>query len=117
MKPEAAFAARVREGLQPLGVDIERIENRVNLGITDCLMGIDSTFVAVELKVAKRHLQTALHHLQLDGDKSRIDAHQAVRYAKVHPILDALDVHAQGLQTFAHTRSKSGFRFHRGPYL
>lgn len=65
MKPEAAFALRVREGLQPLGVDIERIENRVNLGISDCLMGIDSTFVAVELKVVERGLKVALRPHQI----------------------------------------------------
>jgi len=63
--PEAAFALRVREGLQPLGVDIERIENRVNLGISDCLMGIGSRFVAVELKVVERGLKVALRPHQI----------------------------------------------------
>ena len=42
MKPEAAFAARVREGLKASGADIERIENRINLGIADCLVGVGS---------------------------------------------------------------------------
>lgn len=65
MKPEAAFAARVREGLQPLGVDFERIENRVNLGISDCLMGVGSAFVAVELKVVERGLKVALRPHQI----------------------------------------------------
>lgn len=64
-KPEAAFALRVREALQPLGVDIERIENRVNLGIADCLMGVDSRFVAVELKVVERGLKVALRPHQI----------------------------------------------------
>jgi len=63
--PEAAFALRVREGLQPLGVDIERIENRVNLGIADCLMGVGSRFVAVELKVVERGLKVALRPHQI----------------------------------------------------
>lgn len=63
--PEAAFASRVREGLQPLGVEIERIENRVNLGIADCLIGIDSRFVAVELKVVERGLKVSLRPHQI----------------------------------------------------
>jgi hypothetical protein len=65
MKPEAAFAARVREGLRPFGVDIERIENRVNLGIADCLMGVGPRFVAVELKVVERGLKVALRPHQV----------------------------------------------------
>jgi hypothetical protein len=63
--PEAAFATRVREGLLPLGVDIERIENRVNLGISDCLMGIGSGFVSVELKVVARGLKVSLRPHQI----------------------------------------------------
>ena len=62
---EAAFSVRVREGLQPLGVDIERIENRVNLGVSDCLMGIGDKFVAVELKVVERGLKVALRPHQI----------------------------------------------------
>jgi hypothetical protein len=65
MKPEAAFAARVREGLRPHGVDIERIENRVNLGIADCLMGVGPRFVAVELKVVERGLRVSLRPHQV----------------------------------------------------
>ena len=65
MKPEAAFAARVREGLRPFGVDIERIENRVNLGIADCLMGAGPRFVAVELRVVERGLKVALRPHQV----------------------------------------------------
>lgn len=63
--PEAAFAARVRENLQPLGVDIERIENRVNLGVSDCLMGIGDRFAAVELKVVQKGLKVALRPHQV----------------------------------------------------
>lgn len=63
--PEAAFAARVREGLLPLGVDIERIENRVNLGVSDCLMGVGPRFVSVELKVVARGLQVSLRPHQI----------------------------------------------------
>lgn len=49
--PEARFAQRVREGLA--GCDVERIENRVNLGIPDMLIGLGDRFVMLELKVAK----------------------------------------------------------------
>lgn len=63
--PESAFASRVRENLQPLGVDIERIENRVNLGIADCLMGVRDRFVAVELKVVERGLKVSLRPHQI----------------------------------------------------
>lgn len=63
--PEAAFAARVREGLLPLGVDIERIENRVNLGISDCLIGVHSRFVSLELKVVSRGKKVGLRPHQV----------------------------------------------------
>lgn len=63
--PEAAFAARVRESLSPLGVDIERIENRVNLGISDCLLGVHSRFVSVELKVVSRGMKVSLRPHQI----------------------------------------------------
>jgi len=63
--PEAAFASRVRDGLQPLGADIERIENRVNLGIADCLIGIGPRFVALELKVVERGLKVSLRPHQV----------------------------------------------------
>lgn len=63
--PEAAFASRVREGLLPLGVDIERIENRVNLGISDCLVGVHSRFVSLELKVVARGMKVSLRPHQI----------------------------------------------------
>lgn len=65
MKPEAAFAARVREGLRGCGADIERIENRVNLGIADCLVGVGSRWVCVELKVVERGLKVTLRPHQI----------------------------------------------------
>ena len=58
--PEADFAARVRDGLRPHGVDTERIENRVNLGVSDMLVGAGDRFAAVELKVVQRGLKVAL---------------------------------------------------------
>lgn len=64
-KPEAAFAARVREGLQSCGLDIERVENRVNLGIADCLIGAGSRFAAVELKVVARGYVVGLRPHQI----------------------------------------------------
>tara|TARA_R110000868_G_scaffold300295_4_gene560769 strand:- start:28461 stop:28880 length:420 start_codon:yes stop_codon:yes gene_type:complete len=65
MKPEAAFATRVRDGLTKFGVDIERIENRVNLGIPDMLLGIENRFVMVELKVVQRGLKVGLRPHQI----------------------------------------------------
>lgn len=65
MTPEAAFAARVREGLRSCGVDTERIENRVNLGVSDMLVGAGSRFAAVELKVVSRGLKVALRPHQI----------------------------------------------------
>ncbi len=38
MTPEARFSARVKAGL--VNCSIERIENRVNLGIPDMLVGV-----------------------------------------------------------------------------
>jgi len=65
MKPEAAFATRVREGLTKFGVDIERIENRVNLGIPDMLLGVGDRFVMMELKVVQRGLKVGLRPHQI----------------------------------------------------
>jgi hypothetical protein len=65
MKPEAAFSARVRDGLTKYGVDIERIENRVNLGIPDMLVGVGDRFVMVETKVVQRGLKVGLRPHQI----------------------------------------------------
>mgnify|MGYP003651302422 CR=1 FL=1 len=63
MKPEALFSARIRAGL--LGCDIERIENRVNLGISDMLIGIEDQFVMVENKVVTKGYKVALRPHQI----------------------------------------------------
>ena len=63
--PEAAFAARVRDGLRPFGIDTERIENRVNLGVADMLVGAADRFVAVELKAVARGLKVGLRPHQV----------------------------------------------------
>lgn len=65
MKPEAAFSARVREGLTKFGADIERIENRVNLGLPDMLVGVKDRFVMLELKVVQRGLKVGLRPHQI----------------------------------------------------
>ena len=65
MKPEASFSARVRAGLLPYGADIERIENRVNLGIPDMLVGVLDKFVLLELKVVDRGLKVSLRPHQI----------------------------------------------------
>jgi len=63
--PEAAFATRVRDGLRPLGLDTERIENRVNLGVSDMLVGAGDRFVMVELKAVSRGLKVSLRPHQI----------------------------------------------------
>lgn len=63
--PEAAFAARVRDNLRSLGLDTERIENRVNLGVSDLFVGAADRFVAVELKAVARGLKVALRPHQV----------------------------------------------------
>jgi len=63
--PEARFSARVRDGLKALGCDIERIENRVNLGVSDMLVGVDNCFVTVELKVVQSGLKVKLRPHQI----------------------------------------------------
>lgn len=61
--PESKFSQRVRSSL--LNCDIERLENRVNLGIPDMLIGINSRFVLVELKVVARGLKVGLRPHQI----------------------------------------------------
>lgn len=61
--PESKFSQRVRTSL--LNCDIERLENRVNLGIPDMLIGINSRFVLVELKVVIRGLKVGLRPHQI----------------------------------------------------
>jgi hypothetical protein len=63
--PEAAFAIRVRDGLRPLGLDTERIENRVNLGVSDMLVGAGDRFVSIELKAVSRGLKISLRPHQI----------------------------------------------------
>ena len=63
--PEARFSARVRDGLKALGCDVERIENRVNLGVSDMLIGVADCFVTVELKVVARGLKVTLRPHQI----------------------------------------------------
>jgi hypothetical protein len=63
--PEARFSARVRDGLKAVGCDIERIENRVNLGVSDMLIGVGDCFVTVELKVISRGLKVTLRPHQI----------------------------------------------------
>jgi hypothetical protein len=65
MKPEAAFAARVMQWLAAHGVDIDRIENRINLGLPDMLVGVGSGFAMMELKVVERGLQVGLRPHQV----------------------------------------------------
>ena len=50
MGPELAFGKRVTAALKSLGCDVERIENRINAGVPDLLVGVAERFVMVELK-------------------------------------------------------------------
>jgi len=63
MTPEARFSIRVREGL--VNCSVERIENRVNLGIPDMLVGIGDCFVMLELKVVAKGLKVGLRPHQI----------------------------------------------------
>jgi len=63
MTPEARFSARVKAGL--VNCSIERIENRVNLGITDMLVGVGDRFIPIELKVVARGLKVGLRPHQI----------------------------------------------------
>lgn len=63
MTPEARFSARVKSGL--VNCDIERVENRVNLGVPDMLIGVGETFVLVELKVVSKGLKVGLRPHQI----------------------------------------------------
>ena len=63
MTPEARFSARVKEGL--VNCSVERIENRVNLGIPDMLVGIGDCFVMLELKVVAKGLKVGLRPHQI----------------------------------------------------
>lgn len=63
--PEARFSARVRDGLKALGCDVERIENRVNLGVSDMLVGVGNCFVTLELKVVQSGLKVKLRPHQI----------------------------------------------------
>jgi hypothetical protein len=61
--PESKFYQRVRTSLPDCY--IERLENRVNLGVPDMLIGIGDQFVLVELKVVTRGLKVALRPHQV----------------------------------------------------
>lgn len=63
MTPEARFSARVKAGL--VNCDIERVENRVNLGVPDMMIGVGSRFVPVELKVVTKGLKVGLRPHQV----------------------------------------------------
>jgi hypothetical protein len=63
--PEARLSRRVRIALQEHGCAVERIENRVNLGVPDMLVGIGSRFVMLELKALTRGLAVALRPHQI----------------------------------------------------
>lgn len=63
--PEARFSQRVRLALQKHGCAVERVENRVNLGIPDMLVGIGGQFVLLELKALTRGLAVSLRPHQI----------------------------------------------------
>lgn len=65
MATEADFASRVRDGLKKAGCDVERIENRVNLGIPDMLVGVAARFVMIELKVVRSGFKVGMRPHQV----------------------------------------------------
>lgn len=65
LSPEARFSIRIRAGLSECGCDIDRVENRVNLGIADMLIGAKDRFVTVEVKVVSRGLKVQLRPHQV----------------------------------------------------
>jgi len=58
--PESRFSQRVREGLKSQGCAVERIENRVTLGMPDMLVGLADHFVMLELKAITKGLAVNL---------------------------------------------------------
>lgn len=86
---EAAFANRVRDGLRPLGLDTERIENRVNLGVSDMLVGAGDRFVSIELKAVSRGLKVSLRPHQI-AFLTRHASHGRPCYVLVHQISTAV---------------------------
>ena len=83
--PAAAFSARVRDGLRPLGLDTERIENRVNLGVSDMLVGAGDRFVSIELKAVSRGLKVSLRPHQI-AFLTRHASHGRPCFVLVHQI-------------------------------
>ena len=73
VKPESRLYSRVRENLE--GCRISRIENRVNLGIPDCLIAMkpEGIFVPVELKVVRRGRKVELRPHQVAFHVSHAD--------------------------------------------
>jgi len=112
MKPEARFSARVRDALLRFDVGIERIENRVNLGIPDMLVGVGDRFVMMELKVVSSGLKVSLRPHQIafltrHAAKGRPcfilvlqEGGTTLKPAKIHLYRgsDAMDVAAHGLR-------------------
>jgi len=112
MKPEARFSARVRDALIRFDVAIDRIENRVNLGIPDMLVGVGDRFIMMELKVVSSGLKVALRPHQIafltrHAAKGRPcfilvlqEGGTTLKPAKIHLYRgsDAIDVAAHGLR-------------------
>lgn len=112
MKPEARFSARVRDALLKFDVAIDRIENRVNLGIPDMLVGVRDRFIMMELKVVSSGLKVALRPHQIafltrHSAKGRPcfilvlqEGGTTLKPARIHLYRgsDAIDVAAHGLR-------------------
>ena len=109
MTPEARFSARVKAALPNCA--IERIENRVNLGIPDMLIGIGERFVLVELKVVAKGLKVGLRPHQIafltrHAAKGRpcyvlvLDAGNTLRPStiRLYHGRDAMDLAAHGIK-------------------
>ena len=92
--PEAALHKRVKTNLPD--ATIVRLENRVKLGIPDCLLALPPTYSMVELKVVKT------------GKKVRLSPHQ-IAFALKHgtmgmPTYILVQWHPKGTTKAAETR-------------
>ena len=110
MTPEARFSARVKSGL--VNCDIERVENRVNLGVPDMMIGVGDRFVLVELKAVTKGLKVGLRPHQIafmtrHSAKGRPcfilvlqEGGTTLKPAKIHLYRgsDAIDLAAHGLR-------------------
>jgi hypothetical protein len=105
-RPEDIFATEFQAGLLGVSAEPEKIENRVNLGTPDQLVGIGDQLVLVELKVVSSGRKVKLRPHQVSflvrhGRRGRpcwifVKVIQGERYLLFHG-RDAIDVLDHGI--------------------